>query len=87
MLGGCPPQARRVVTVRRKQERLLYLAFYLLLNLAEDVGTERKMKKRNVVLYLALTLECDSVELLLLAVTFLKVRREGGRGGGSSATR
>lgn len=30
----------------QKQDRLLYLCFYMLLNLAEDVGVERKMKKK-----------------------------------------
>ena len=58
----------------------MYVAFYLLLNVAEDVAVERKMKKRDVVSYL---MECvgtrGDVDLLVLCVTFLRklsVRRE-----------
>ena len=39
------------------QDRLLYLCFYLLLNLAEDVGVEKKMKKKNIVVYLVKMLD------------------------------
>jgi DUF1009 family protein len=56
----------------QKQDRLLYAAFYLLLNLAEDVSVERKMKKKNVTVYLVKMLDRANVELLILAVTFLK---------------
>ena len=31
----------------RKQEKLLYVCFHVLLNLAEDVEIERKMAKRG----------------------------------------
>eukprot|EP00976_Prorocentrum_cordatum_P117972 1196393-Prorocentrum_minimum.AAC.3 len=44
---------RKSMMVTRKQDKLLYVCLYLLLNLAEDVNIERKMKKRNVVVYLA----------------------------------
>jgi hypothetical protein len=43
---------QRMVLMTRKQDRLLYVCLYLLLNLAEDVSIERKMKKRNIVSYL-----------------------------------
>ena len=73
-------EARRVVKSEKKRDALLYVAFYLLLNVAEDVAVERKMKKRDVVRYL---MECvgtrGDVDLLVLCVTFLRklsVRRE-----------
>ncbi|XP_026871724.2 kinesin-associated protein 3a isoform X2 [Electrophorus electricus] len=55
-----------------KQEQLLRVALYLLLNLSEDTHTELKMRNRNVVHLLVKTLERDSQELLVLVVSFLK---------------
>ena len=73
-------EARRMVLAERKRDALLYVAFYALLNVAEDVAVERKMKKRDVA---ACLMECvgtrDDVDLLVLCVTFLRklsVRRE-----------
>jgi len=63
---------RKMLGLVQKQDRLLYAAFYLLLNLAEDVTVERKMKKKNVTVYLVKMLDRANVELLILAVTFLK---------------
>mmetsp|Transcript_18523 Transcript_18523/g.35810 ORF Transcript_18523/g.35810 Transcript_18523/m.35810 type:complete len:776 (-) Transcript_18523:393-2720(-) len=64
--------AAKLEMMTRKQDRLLYVCLYLLLNLAEDVGIERKMKKRNIVVYLVKVLDRRNVELLILATTFLK---------------
>ncbi len=50
----------------------MYLSFYLLLNLAEDVDVEKKMKKKNIVVYLVKMLDRSNIELLILATTFLK---------------
>jgi hypothetical protein len=47
--GGAAPAERPVSSASRRQEKLLYLCFYLLLNLAEDGSIEKKMKKRNIV--------------------------------------
>ena len=73
-------EARRVVLAENKRDALLYVAFYALLNVAEDVAVERKMKKRDICHYL---MECvgtrGDVDLLVLCVTFLRklsVRRE-----------
>jgi len=63
---------RRLIGVIQKQDRLLYYAFYLLLNLAEDVAIERKMRKHNIVGYLVQCLDRANVDLLLVAVMFLK---------------
>ncbi|TSK49630.1 Kinesin-associated protein 3 [Bagarius yarrelli] len=55
-----------------KQEQLLRVALYLLLNLAEDTRTELKMRNRNIVQLLVKTLDRDNKELLVLVVSFLK---------------
>ncbi|XP_037402659.1 kinesin-associated protein 3b isoform X2 [Pygocentrus nattereri] len=55
-----------------KQEQLLRVALYLLLNLAEDTRTELKMRNKNIVHLLVKTLDRDSEELLVLVVSFLK---------------
>ncbi|XP_046719515.1 kinesin-associated protein 3b isoform X2 [Silurus meridionalis] len=55
-----------------KQEQLLRVALYLLLNLAEDKRTELKMRNKNIVQLLVKTLDRDNEELLVLVVSFLK---------------
>ncbi|KAM4628521.1 kinesin-associated protein 3a [Polymixia lowei] len=55
-----------------KQEQLLRVALFLLLNLAEDTRTELKMRNKNIVHMLVKTLDRDDEELLVLAVSFLK---------------
>lgn len=43
----CPRcREKKLLSLIQKQDRLLYLTFYMLLNLSEDVGVERKMKKK-----------------------------------------
>lgn len=56
----------------KKQEQLLRVSFYLLLNVAENVRVEEKMRKKNIVKMLIKTLERKNVDLLTLVVTFLK---------------
>lgn len=63
---------RKMIAIVQRQDRLLYLCLYTLLNLAEDVAVERKMRKKNVVGLLMAMFERSNVELLILAVTFLK---------------
>ncbi|KAM3875661.1 kinesin-associated protein 3a [Diretmus argenteus] len=55
-----------------KQEQLLRVALFLLLNLAEDTRTELKMRNKNIVLMLVKTLDREDEELLVLVVSFLK---------------
>ncbi|XP_022528562.2 kinesin-associated protein 3b isoform X1 [Astyanax mexicanus] len=55
-----------------KQEQLLRVSLYLLLNLAEDTRTELKMRNKNIVHLLVKTLDRDNEELLVLVVSFLK---------------
>lgn len=70
-------EKRKLEILEKKQNRLLHrkaylVAFNILLNLAEDLTIERKMKKRKIVSYLVKMLDRDSVQLLLVALTFLK---------------
>lgn len=48
------------------------MAYYLLLNLAEDLKVEMKMRNKSVVTFLVKTLDRDNFELLILVVSFLK---------------
>jgi hypothetical protein len=56
----------------RKQDKLLFVGMYILLNLAEDLAVERKMIKKNLVATLASTLTRSFEDLLILCITFLK---------------
>lgn len=60
----------KVFTV--KQEQLLRVAIYLLLNIAENTKFEEKMRKKHIVRILCKALERDNVEVLILVVTFMK---------------
>ncbi|XP_034244618.1 kinesin-associated protein 3 isoform X2 [Thrips palmi] len=64
--------ARKFRTLIKKQDQLLRVCIYLLLNIAENQRVEDKMRKKNVVGVLTKTLERTTPELLVLAVTFLK---------------
>ncbi|XP_027019194.2 kinesin-associated protein 3a isoform X1 [Tachysurus fulvidraco] len=55
-----------------KQEQLLRVSLYLLLNLSEDTRIELKMRNKNIVHLLVKTLDRESEELLVLVVSFLK---------------
>jgi len=72
MLEDTGKEARKIFLMQKKQDRLLHVCFNLLLNLAEDIGIEQKMKKRNIVRYLVSMLDRDDYSLLVMAVTFLK---------------
>eukprot|EP01112_Ceratiomyxa_fruticulosa_P010761 TRINITY_DN2863_c0_g1_i1.p1 TRINITY_DN2863_c0_g1~~TRINITY_DN2863_c0_g1_i1.p1 ORF type:complete len:726 (-),score=148.27 TRINITY_DN2863_c0_g1_i1:132-2309(-) len=63
---------QRVAEMKQKQEYLLCACFHVLLNLAEDVQIERKMKKRKIVSYLVQVLDAGLPDLLLVVLTFLK---------------
>lgn len=56
----------------KKQEQLIRVAFYLLLNIAENTSYEEKMCRKSIIRMLVKTLDRQSVELLVLVVTFLK---------------
>ena len=52
--------------------KIISVSFYLLLNLAEDLKVELKMKNKKVVTMLCQSLDRDNFELLILVVSFLK---------------
>ncbi|KAL9878918.1 kinesin associated protein 3 isoform 2-T2 [Glossina fuscipes fuscipes] len=56
----------------KKQEQLLRVAFYLLLNMAENVKLEEKMRRKNIVKMLVKALDRQNIDLLMLITTFLK---------------
>uniref|UniRef100_A0A914XR60 Kinesin-associated protein 3 n=1 Tax=Plectus sambesii TaxID=2011161 RepID=A0A914XR60_9BILA len=64
---------RKFILLAAKQEQLLRVCFYLLLNLSEDVKTELKMVNRGLVEMLSRSLERKSnAEFIILVLTFLK---------------
>ncbi|XP_071530765.1 kinesin-associated protein 3 isoform X1 [Panulirus ornatus] len=63
---------KKYQTVVEKQDQVLRVCTYLLLNIAEDVRVEEKMRRKNIVGLLVRMLERDSPDLLLLVVSFLK---------------
>eukprot|EP00286_Rhodomonas_abbreviata_P029278 CAMPEP_0181300704 /NCGR_PEP_ID=MMETSP1101-20121128/7032_1 /TAXON_ID=46948 /ORGANISM="Rhodomonas abbreviata, Strain Caron Lab Isolate" /LENGTH=749 /DNA_ID=CAMNT_0023405959 /DNA_START=219 /DNA_END=2465 /DNA_ORIENTATION=+ len=65
-------EAKKMKITEKKQDKLLYVCFHVLLNLAEDITVERKMKKRNITPMLISMLQRKGGELLLLAIAFLK---------------
>lgn len=65
--------SRKCEAVVKRQDQLMRVTFYLLLNLSEDPIVEMKMKKRGMVGILVKALEMrDNPELLILIVSFLK---------------
>ena len=56
----------------KKQETLLRVTLYLLLNLAEDLAVELKMRNRGIIPMLLTLLDRKTPELVIMAVTFLK---------------
>ncbi len=56
----------------RRQDRVLYVCFHVLLNLAQDLNVERKMLKKGLIGPLVLMLHRDNEELAILVLTFLK---------------
>ncbi|XP_047491203.1 kinesin-associated protein 3-like isoform X2 [Penaeus chinensis] len=63
---------KKYQAVVAKQDQVLRVCTYLLLNIAEDVRVEEKMRRKNIVGLLVRMLERESTDLLLLVVSFLK---------------
>jgi hypothetical protein len=47
----------KFVKQSKKQDKMLFVAFYILLNLAEDIVVERKMLRKNLIDTLISTLD------------------------------
>lgn len=64
---------RKLKALGKRQEQLLRVAFYLLLNIADNVKVEEKMHKKDIVGLLIGAIERHSnVDLLILIVSFLQ---------------
>lgn len=63
---------KRFQSLAKKQDELLQVSYYLLLNLAEDRMVEVKMKNKNIVKMLVRTLDRENPDLLILVISFLK---------------
>lgn len=48
-------EAAKQKLFQRKQDKLLFVGFYILLNLAEDISVERKMIKKGLINSLAVS--------------------------------
>ncbi|UYV83315.1 KIFAP3 [Cordylochernes scorpioides] len=56
----------------KKQENFFKISFSILLNLAEDIDVEIRMVNKGIVALLSRTLNSENVDLLAVAVSFLK---------------
>ena len=71
--GATKKSSKQLQNLASKQEQLLRVAFYLLMNLAEDTKVEAKMHKKGIVSLLIKVLDrSHNPELLILVVSFLK---------------
>lgn len=55
-----------------KQDKVLYICFNILLNLADEYKVEKKMARRNIVGFLVRMLERNNGDLLVTTLYFLK---------------
>lgn len=63
---------RKLKALTKRQEQLLRVAFYLLLNIADNIKVEEKMHKKNIVGLLVGALQRHSnTDLSILIVSFL----------------
>ncbi|CAH8511286.1 unnamed protein product [Dicrocoelium dendriticum] len=62
----------KFTVLKRKQEQLFRVSFYLLLNISEDLNVEFKMQNKGIVPMLCRCLDRDNFQLLILIVSFLK---------------
>ena len=56
----------------RRQDKIIFVALHLLINLAEDVSVEKKMVKKNLVVMLTENLNRRTPDCLMLILTFLR---------------
>lgn len=70
--AGSEAEEARERLRQRKSETLLYVCFHLLLNLSEDINTERKMAAHGLVPMLTAMLARQNADLLVLVLAFLK---------------
>lgn len=67
-----PKEVDRFFFMIKKQDRILKLAFNILLNLAENPKIEKKMVKKDIVGCLQKNIERSNINLLVIVLLFLK---------------
>lgn len=72
LLNQMRVEEKKLAIIVKKQEKVLFVAFHLLFNLAEDLQIERKMKNRNIIKYLIWMMERNNPDLLYIVLNFLK---------------
>ena len=65
-------EEKKLALTVMKQERVMFVAIHILLNLAEDLQIERKMKGREIVKLLMNLMERNNPDLLYICISFLK---------------
>ena len=65
-------EEKKLAVMVKKQEKVLFVAFHLLLNLAEDLQIERKMRNRQIIGLLLSMLDRNNPDLLFIVLNFLK---------------
>jgi len=65
-------EEKRLIVTVKKQEKVLFVTFHILLNLAEDLQIEREMKEKGIVKQLMSILERNNPDLLYIVLSFLK---------------
>ncbi|CDW81512.1 kinesin-associated protein 3 [Stylonychia lemnae] len=65
-------EERQLSLMIKRQEKVLFVAFHLLLNLAEDLQIERKMKNRSIIGLLVTMMDRNNPDLLFIVLNFLK---------------
>jgi len=65
-------QEMKDAVLARRQDKIIFVALHLLINLAEDVTVEKKMVKKNLVAQLTENLNRRTPDCLMLILTFLR---------------
>ncbi|RZF32208.1 hypothetical protein LSTR_LSTR004071 [Laodelphax striatellus] len=64
--------ARKLFTLSKKQDQLLKVSFDFLLNMANEISVQDKIRRKKVVRLLVQTLDRTTPELLVVVLTFLQ---------------
>lgn len=70
--GELEKEVKKLNKMILKQDKVLYVSFNILLNLANEYKIEKKMAKRNIVGLLVRMLERNNGDLLVTTLYFLK---------------
>lgn len=65
-------EEKRLAKMICKQEKVLFVAIHILMNIAEDLQIEWKMKNWNIVKMLVDLIERNNPDLIYICLNFLK---------------